>query len=183
MVNNLTVAWAIPVDPIALGASIETYASVKTTMLAFDKFKEKTPTGSAVKRLPGEMLDIIKEHVRQLAFEEHREVWSKGFACFEGSCGPDGHLSRKEYDSLHASFMSERNHTIAEGSEESDYSEESFEDWLLKHQEKASLYSDKHRDNIDTLERKIRENSDATKDDTKFADARKVGVTLHVFDL
>ena len=176
MVNNLTVAWATPVDADELGACIEAHAVVKATMSAFRKFIKNTRQVIAAKQLAPELLDIISSHVRQSAYEESIKEWHTIWLCFHGCCDPSDHLSEKDYQSLHALCLSELDELTAE--EREDY----FETWLWERRS-ITRSDDEHDDNIDNLERKIRESPDRRRDDKKFANLRKVALTVHILDV
>ena len=60
MSNNLTVAWAIPVEPVALGASIEAYATSKGTEAAFKEYIQACQSGSAVRQIPSELIEMVQ---------------------------------------------------------------------------------------------------------------------------
>lgn len=143
---------------------------------------EDTPQAIAANQ-PRELLKLISTNVRQLAFEEYRKGWDKAWLCYHVVCRPVDHLSERDYDAITATFLTECGETIAEACEEPEIvEEENFDDWLWERESETFSHSDKHRDNIDTLERKIGENPDL-RDDPKFADARKVGVALRALDI
>ena len=182
MVNNLTVAWATPVDAVELGASIETHALVKATMSAFHEFIKDEPETSAVKKLAPKLLDIISTHLRQSAYEEHEEEWGKSWLCFYGVCTPSNHQREKDYDFIKALYLSKHGESTAEECGGPEFNEEHFERWLWERQSRTRA-DNKHHDNIKTLERKIIVGPGRRNYDTKFADVRKVSVTLLIFDV
>ena len=190
MANNLTIAWAMPVDSIALGASIEAYASAKSTQSAFLDFIEMTSDNSAARRLPNELLEKITTHALRLHFEEHTYKWGSLVECFCGSCPPSEHLREEEYKRLKEDFkidqaIEDAKYSAGEGSDENTESERQYiEDdlfnfWLREHRvgphRDITLEDGEHLRNITRLQLKIGEGFPLRGDDLDFKRARKVG--------
>ena len=59
MANNVTIAWAMPVDAVTLGVTIEAYASAKSTESAFHEFIDIALDNSEARLLPPKLIGKI----------------------------------------------------------------------------------------------------------------------------
>ena len=166
MANNITVAWAIPVDEVALAASIEAYASSKITESAFLEFAETMPENSPVRRLPGELIEKITTHVQQRTFIDQEAKWKEALWCFCGNCSLSKHLDDEDHRSYKANYME------YERIEAADFDEDRFNEWLKACY--AGMDSNEHLGRIEYLERKISDGAWTLNDDGEFKWARKV---------
>ena len=167
MANNLTTAWAMPVDAVTLGVSIEAYASAKETESAFLDFIDDTSDDSAAQLLPREIIEKIITYAQQLHFTEHQSEWMEAWYCFCGTCSLSEHLSHKTYELYKKEYMHD------EKIEEDIEDDEDFDNWLKSC--RIGIYTREHLSNISFLEQKFSEGPDPWDSDVKFKKARKVG--------
>lgn len=82
--------WAIPLDPVKLGASLEAFYNQLpriTTLRLCHRFS----TGP-LSTLPQEILDHIISKAHQLEQTDVERKWEKKFCCFQGRCTRADHL-------------------------------------------------------------------------------------------
>ena len=178
MANNVTVAWAIPVEPATLGASIEAYATAQQTMFAFEEYTNSTSKQCAVRGLARELLDTISTYVRQLAFVEQSAEWTQALACFRGRCSTANH-----YESWKREYLTEMgyNQTTGGGSGEAGFTKERFYEWLLEPLQRRR--NEEHCHIIENLEIKVGERARQRYDGADFREAREVSLITHAFYL
>jgi hypothetical protein len=77
-------AWAVPVDVVELGASLEAYVSAQDEIFTIQlchRFR-KGPLAC----LPQELLARIIEELHLSKIDENRTRWSRDFECFQNRC-------------------------------------------------------------------------------------------------
>ena len=181
MAENLTVAWAILVDAITLGASIEAHASTERTASNFLNFIGSKPTESAAGKLPNELVAKIITHAQQMHHFEHERKWNNAWWCFHGRCSVSEHLSEEEHKYRMESFLHAENIRKDESGrywmdeDEIIYEEaiyEAFDDTLR--QKGVHLKSDVHWDNVGFMLLKMDNELDTDSDDVAYRKAREV---------
>nr|OQO20129.1 hypothetical protein B0A51_11570 [Rachicladosporium sp. CCFEE 5018] len=89
---DATVTWALPVKADKLGAHLQAYVETLDAIIALrlcNRFG--TGPGTAVQKLPVELVTMIEKVVFQETCKEKLPEWELDFACFEHKC--DGSLS------------------------------------------------------------------------------------------
>ena len=179
MANNITIAWAIPVDAVNLGVTIQAYASVKETESAFLDFIEDTSEGSAAPRLPAEIIEKIITYAHQMHFTEHQSMWMEAWYCFCGTCSLSEHFNHKEYELHRKAYMRDEDikEYIEDGSQDGegggpDFDDEDFDNWLKSC--RVGIDEGEHLSNLGFLEDKFSEGPNPRNGDVEFKKARNV---------
>lgn len=84
-------AWVLPVDMGELAARLQAILITvpqTTTLRLCHRFR-----GSALSRLPQELLEQIVDDIQQDAFADCRPGWYQDSVCWQGTCLPEDHYS------------------------------------------------------------------------------------------
>ena len=106
LIEDITIAWATPVDPVALGARLEAFAETKAATSTF-RLCAKYASDSSIERLPPEIIENISSAALDLAFSERIHGWIKAHACLVNTCNDDHDFSNDEIDWLKEQFEEE----------------------------------------------------------------------------
>ena len=93
MVNNLTVAWATPVNVYDLGARLEAYVEGKATISTFRSCIGNAHTDAPLTKLPPELVEIVADYVRRPILERRQKTWEASRCCCQRMCFPTDHLT------------------------------------------------------------------------------------------
>lgn len=91
MVNHMIVAWAIPVDVADLGPQLEAYVKTKNIICVLEYCARHAQPGSALARLPSELIESIANHNGQPSYRD-LDRWRQMVRCCAGDCDPAFHL-------------------------------------------------------------------------------------------
>lgn len=105
MVISLTVAWATPVDCVALGARLEAYVETKAAISTFRICTQQAPTGTSLARLPAEVLGLVGALVQDFVFEDRQRAWIQDLCCCQWDCRPIDHFSDVEVAHLKKKYL------------------------------------------------------------------------------
>lgn len=109
MVNNVTVAWATPVDPFILGAQVEAYTESKAPISTFQLcVKYAGAHGKALGRLPPELVENVVGHIRRAIVEQRLRHWQKMELCCKDECSAFDHYSEEELLNLREEYFDSR---------------------------------------------------------------------------
>ena len=87
MKNRLSLVWATEVDAFQLGARLEAYADTRPAIEAFRLCDLK---------LPAEVIDMVIDEVRYLAYVENIGPWLEARRCYKATCTPESHYTVQE---------------------------------------------------------------------------------------
>lgn len=97
MVNDVTVAWATPVNAFALGAQIEAHAESKASIHTFRLcVKYAQASGELLGRLPPEIVEIVVAHLRQPFLDRYLAEWESAERCCSAQCTASDHFDSEE---------------------------------------------------------------------------------------
>ena len=98
MVNNLTMAWATPVDTVKLGARLEAYVDTKSAVLTLRLCIPYAPSGCYLAKLSPEVIGIIGTQVQDAVFETLRPSWELAWECCQDTCSSHDHQREGWYN-------------------------------------------------------------------------------------
>ena len=164
MVNNITVAWAIPVNITILGARLEAYVKSKSTVTAFRAcIQHGQIEGTALGRLPPELIEIVAANIQQPIFEEHLMQWEKATECCLSECCASSHYTREEIMDIECSCDCREY--------DSELEDDHVEEWLMEDGEWYEKHSDIVRDHLIKIDCGCNPGGDG---ETEFMKCRKV---------
>lgn len=100
MANNLTVAWARPVDTVKLGARLEAYVDARAVITTLRMCAKYAPLDFFLAKLPPELISIIGALAQDAVYEDHRQSWELAWKCCQGTCCSKHHRSKQEQIAL-----------------------------------------------------------------------------------
>lgn len=95
--TRVEVAWAVPVKIEQLGAHLEAYTSLQTTLNALrlcNRFGSGTQ--ATITKLPIELVQQIERHMIEEKQEELMPAWTRDFRCWQNVCQPIDHMKDVE---------------------------------------------------------------------------------------
>ena len=152
MVHNITVAWAMPVRSVDLGARLETYAETRATITTFRLCVKYAARESSLSRLPPEMVEIVTSHINEPIFQQRRQEWAKAESCCANDCSALDHFTEEE--------IREMKIDIFKGLDEDELSESSLDEYINEHIMDECLDYDTHLWKVDQHYYQIDENRD-----------------------
>lgn len=84
-------AWALPVDVVELGASLEAYSCQLSQITTF-RLCTKLGHGP-ISSLPQEIIDQIIDHAQEAMKAQLRPKWNLNYLCFQGRCERAHHFT------------------------------------------------------------------------------------------
>ena len=143
MVNDITVAWAMPVDAAYLGASMESHVGSKATVTIFRLCVQHARIGSPLGKLPPELLEMIATRIQDALFRKRLRKWQNSIDCCADDCNPSAHFSRQQLQRMKLD-------PVFKDSDDDDFGD----------MPRQTGFSDKeHIDAIETFLHKIEDNS------------------------
>ena len=107
MINNITVAWATPVDAYDLGARLEAFVECKGVISTFRICVKHARFDTPLSQLPPELIEIVAEYVRLPIFEQRRSEWQDCRWCCQNGCHPSSHLSNERISEIKIEWFDE----------------------------------------------------------------------------
>lgn len=143
MVNDVTVAWATPVNAFALGAQIETHVESKASIHTFKLCVEYAQvSGESLGRLPPEMVEIVVAHIRQPFLDRFSAEWKKAERCCLAECKVSDHIDSEVLADMRAEYLS--GYLSVDGCEDDSECEEAFEESVAE----SCVHDEEHRDHL-----------------------------------
>ena len=145
--KNLFLAWAVPVDPVAVTASLFAFES---TYAAINVFRLCARHNPSLCRLPPELLMSIEDSVLNSSRADEIATRDMPFRCLKGCCTPEDHLTDDKINELKQLAMEAfefQKPNESDGDDDQSAFEEAFEhffteflyendgDWCVEHQD------------------------------------------------
>ncbi|KAL6720374.1 hypothetical protein ACLMJK_002295 [Lecanora helva] len=177
MVNNITVAWATPVDAYDLRGQLESYVQSKGAISTFEFCIKHARSNTSIAKVPREVVEMVAQHLRQLHFVQLSKTWDDLRSCCALTCRPSLHFDEDELAELKEDMI---DHYDSCDNCDHDSTPEEFEDYL---EEVADSFQE-HEYRIETYLRDIGEGEHLCKSVTPFGRLRKIftrdfGLSIH----
>lgn len=162
MTKDIFLAWAVPVDPEEVTASLIAYESTYTVI---NTFRLCARYNAFLSRLPPELLSSIEDYV--LSSSRANEIAKRDmpFRCLTDDCMPDDHLTvdkRDELKQLALGAFESQNLNVLDEDDQSAF-EEAFEDFFVEFlYENDGDWGEKHRDQLEEMYRELIEGHSTT---------------------
>ena len=169
MVNNVTVAWATPVDAFTLGAQIEAHVESKAPVHTFRLcVKYAQASGKLLGRLPPELVENVVAYIRQPCLDNYLAEWQSAERCCLAECRASDHFDPVLLADMKCVFFSEAIVDLQMDSEDED------EDTLFE--ELMDENGEGHEEHCDAVESFLSmiEDKPGPKKNERFAECAKV---------
>ena len=93
MNNPINLVWAVPINHARLGARVEAYVESKAAITVFRLCVEKSNLWS---RLPPELVDIMANKIKYLAYQDTIAYWLRAEGCVANTCVMADHFNVEE---------------------------------------------------------------------------------------
>lgn len=104
--NNVTVAWATPVNAFNLGAQMEAHVESKAPVHTFRLcVKYAQASGNLLGRLPPELVENVVAHIRQPIFERYSAEWQSAERCCSAECTPSDHFDPEVLEDMRGNIF------------------------------------------------------------------------------
>lgn len=103
---NARLAWAVPVDIEVVGAHVDAYAKLQTTIAALRLCHRFGKTDAPISRLPVELLSNIEDLLVEEEREKERTQWHRDYQCFRQECSQRDHYTEEELDEIRMEMTS-----------------------------------------------------------------------------
>ncbi|KAL8674294.1 MAG: hypothetical protein Q9168_001287 [Polycauliona sp. 1 TL-2023] len=94
--HNVFIAWAARVLVAQLGARLTAYADTKASVVTLRLLAQKGGS-TGLGALPGEVIELIAEQLRNFVFEPEIETWILRMKCLSNTCLTWSHLSSEDH--------------------------------------------------------------------------------------
>ncbi len=97
--DNIIIAWAIPVRLEPLAARLQAYAETKAAITTF-RLAVRNSAIPACQITPEEIISLIASFIRDEASTRRRNNWTAVTRCLSNTCDKLSHLSRNSTDQI-----------------------------------------------------------------------------------
>jgi len=102
---NISVGWAIPVDPAILGARLSAYAETDEAINTFKLCaRSSQPDAKPISRLPPELVEMVTGMVQDDAFHQHVLNWESHMRCLSCTCDYRDHVDKETLQEAMSKF-------------------------------------------------------------------------------
>lgn len=143
--KRVFLAWAVPVDPMAVTVSLVAYES---TNVAMDTFRSAMHSNSSISRLPPELLLRIENYLLDSYRVDEISKWTMLFRCLTDECCLEHHLTKYELDELRKVALDDFDVEDPSQTFDEDAFEEFFFDWL---DENNDEWGEEHQERLEDL--------------------------------
>lgn len=113
--NDVAIAWAMPVSLAQLGARLFAYVKTKAVITRFRLAALRGALVGGYCGLPPELVAMIAREVRSVVFNSEMKKWVKIRKCLKNTCTTLSHMGQEDYDEMASILTSSRSlHTTAE---------------------------------------------------------------------
>ena len=102
MDQEITIAWALPVNPAHLAPRLLAYAATKAAITTLRLGVQKTDDSRSIGRLPPELVEMIAISIRDNEFRRKSRRWINAQKCIANTCSPSHHYTEREINGIGA---------------------------------------------------------------------------------
>ena len=100
MSNQVSLAWAVPVDYTQLGARLEAYVETRAAVTTFKACILHT-TIRSMSNLPPELVGSVIDALKDIIYLQKIDMWNIERRCMEQECNTRSHLAMGNHISPH----------------------------------------------------------------------------------
>ena len=151
--KDIKLAWAVPIDPVTVTASLIAYES---TYEEIRTFRTCASSASPLRKLPPEILTSITDLVLSSARTKNINAYTPLFDCLTGTCIPEDHYTEEELGALRGKALMEFEsmyEEVGDDPEDGYIFDAAFDDYFYDFmRDKPEEWNDVHQTRVSDLE-------------------------------